>query len=139
MTIVRGWLNSAPDATGSQPAPWRRTDVRTRTQPGRRPATARIVGDWNSVLVLIVATTRPPGDARSWARRRTWNASGARNRGAGAAPAVVEAPAPVVAVRGPASGEAPRGVPARGWEGTRAAPPPAPPAPHAPAARAGPP
>src|SRR3954453_5740359 len=76
MTSVRGWLNRTPDVDGSHPTWCLRAEVRTMTHPGLRAATARIVGDLNSVLVLMVATTLPPGALRSCARRRTWNASG---------------------------------------------------------------
>src|SRR3954452_2788376 len=76
MTIERGSLKKTPALVGNQPTWCLRTAVRTSTQPGLRPATARIVGDLNSVLVLIVATISPPGLARSCARWRTWKASG---------------------------------------------------------------
>src|SRR4051794_41189085 len=88
MTSVRGWLNKAPDVDGSQPTWCLRAEVRTMTHPGLRAATARIVGDLNSVLVLMVATTLPPGALRSCARRRTWKASGGASFAARVAPAL---------------------------------------------------
>src|SRR4051794_13829655 len=81
MTIERGCSNSAPADSGSQPAGRFSSDVRTRTQPGLRLVTARIVGDLNSVLVLIVPTTLPWGAVRSWVRWRTWKASAPRSLG----------------------------------------------------------
>src|SRR3954468_12935455 len=81
MTIDRGSLKRWPEASGSHPTGCFSTEVRTCTQPGRRAVTARIVGDLNSVLVLMTATGLPCGAWRSGARRRTLKASGACSRG----------------------------------------------------------